>query len=105
MGTETAISLFLAAGFVATLGILIKYRGMLNLIAGYDPERVTDREGLADFIGTNTLYIAVASMVVAITEYVQPLERYRVIWLPYLLGVVLLTVRMVRGARRYETAR
>lgn len=57
MSTGTVVSLLIATGFLAVLGILIKYFGMANLIAGYDPEIVTDEEGLADFIGTNTLML------------------------------------------------
>lgn len=105
MSTETTISLLLAAGFVAVLGILIKYFGMVDLIAGYDPDSVTDTEGLADFVGTNALYVAGLTVLVAVTEYTQPFAGYQAIWIPYVLGVGLLAVRMVRGARRYEASR
>ena len=104
MSTETAIVLILAAGFVGALGILIKYFGMVNLIAGYDPKRVTDKEGLADFVGTNALYVAGLSVIVAVAEYTQPFEGYEAIWIFYVLGVGLLAVRMIRGARKYETS-
>jgi len=104
MSTQTAISLFLAAGVVGVLGILIKYFGMVNLIAGYDPERVTDKEGLADFVGTNALYVAGISVVVAVAEYTQPFGGYEAIWIFYVLVVVLLAVRMIRGARKYEVS-
>lgn len=80
MSAETALALVLVAGFVGVLGILIKYFGMVNLIAGYDPERVTDKEGLADFVGRNTLYVAGISMTVAIAEYTQPFGGYEAIW-------------------------
>lgn len=83
MGAETAISVFLVAGFVGVLGILIKYFGMVNLIAGYDLERVTDTEGLADFVGTNALYVAGISAAVAIAEYTQPFDGYETIWVFY----------------------
>jgi hypothetical protein len=105
MSTETTVSLSLAAGSVATLGIAIKYFGMVNLIAGYDPERVTDTDGLANFVGTNALYVAGLTGLVAVAEYTRPVEGYRAIWIPYVLGVVLLAIRMIRGARRYETPR
>lgn len=104
MSTETAISLFLTAGFVGVLGILIKYFGMVNLIAGYDSGKVTNKEGLADFVGTNTLYVAGISAAVAVAEYIQPFERYEAIWIFYVFGVVLLAVRMVRGSRKYEAS-
>ena len=105
MSAETALPLLLAAVFVALFGILIKYFGMVTLIAGYDPERVTDEDGLADFVGTNTLYVAGLSVLVAVVEYTRPFDGSRAIWILYVLGVVLLTVRIVRGARQYETPR
>ena len=103
MGTETAVSLLIASGVVGTLGVLIKYFGMVNLIAGYDPDEVTDQEGLADFVGTNALYVAGLTLLVAAMEYTQPFDGYRGIWIVYILAVGLLTVRMIRGGRRYET--
>jgi hypothetical protein len=104
MGVETALSVFLAAVFVGILGILIKYFGMVDLVAGYDPESVTDTEGLADFVGTNALYVAGISAAVAVGEYTQPFDGYETIWVFYVLGVVLIAVRMVRGARKYEAS-
>lgn len=80
MSAETALALVLVAGFVGVLGILIKYFGMVNLIAGYDPEKVADKEGLANFVGTNTLYVAGISLAVAIAEYTQPFGGYEGIW-------------------------
>lgn len=56
--TEHAHSAIGADIFVGILGVLIKYVGVMDIIAGYDPEKVTDGKELADFIGTNALYVA-----------------------------------------------
>jgi len=90
--------------FIATLGILIKYFGMVRLIAGYDPDRVADEDGLANFIGTNALYVAALVLLVAIVEYTEPFGGSEAIWIAFVVGVGLLTARMIRGARRYKTA-
>jgi len=103
MGTETATLLVPAAGFVGVLGILIRYFGMVELIAGYDPERVTDERGLAKFVGANALYVAAITAAVAVAEYTRPFAGSEAIWILYVLGVVLLAARTVRGARRYES--
>lgn len=105
MSTDTAISLLLTAGFVGVLGVLIKYCGHVHLIAGYDSESVTDTEGLAEFVGTNILYIAGISAAVAVAEYTKPVEGYELIWPLYVLGVVLITIRIIRGARTFESTR
>ncbi len=98
----TVASLLLAAGFVGALGVLIKYFGMVQLIAGYDSDRVTDEEGLARFIGTNTLYVAALLVLVAAVEYAEAFAAAELIWMGFLVGVFGLTARMVVGARRYE---
>jgi hypothetical protein len=105
MSATLVWSPLLAAVFIAVLGVLIKYFGMVELVAGYDPETVTDEDALAAFVGTNTLYVAVLTAAVAAVEYTRPFDGYRAVWLPYVLAVGLLAVRMVRGARRYEAPR
>ena len=103
MGATEAIPALFSAGVIAALGIAIKYFGMVNLIAGYDPEKVTDEEGLADFVGTNSLYISGLTFIIAVVEYTQPFERYRYVWFAYLSCVGLLTVWTVWGAQRYSS--
>ncbi|MDS0478469.1 DUF3784 domain-containing protein [Natrinema sp. 1APR25-10V2] len=103
MVSPSVITLLATAGLVGILGVLIKYFGMVRLIAGYDPDRVTDEEGLADFIGTHALYVAGLVFLVAIAEYAEPFDGSEAIWLAFVVGVGLLAVRMIRGARRFET--
>ncbi|RZV10967.1 uncharacterized protein DUF3784 [Natrinema hispanicum] len=102
MVTASVVGLIATAGFIGALGILIKHFGMVQLIAGYDPDRVTDVEGLAEFVGTNVLYVAVLVLLVAVVEATAP-NRSDLVWIAFVAGVGLLTVRMIRGARRYET--
>ncbi|QLK26882.1 DUF3784 domain-containing protein [Natrinema zhouii] len=103
MVTGSVVGPLATAAFIATLGILIKYFGAVRLIAGYDPDRVDDEEGLTDFTGTNALYVAALVSLVALVEYAEPFDGADVIWIAFLVGVGLLTVRMIRGARRFET--
>ena len=72
MVTASVISLIATAGFIGALGILIKHFGMVQLIAGYDPDRVTDVEGLAEFVGTNVLYVAALVLLVAVGHSSSP---------------------------------
>ena len=102
MVSESVVSLIAAAGFVGALGVLIKYFGMVWLIAGYDPDRVTDEEGLADFIGTNVLYVAALAFLIAVVEYTALADGSDAVWIVFVVGVGALAVRMIRGARRYE---
>ena len=89
--------------FVGSLGILIKYVGVMELIAGYDPQKVTDEEGLADFIGTNTLYVAVLTVGIGVLELQSAPGDSGWYWIAFLIAVVAIAIRMVHGARRYES--
>ncbi|WP_226479908.1 DUF3784 domain-containing protein [Natrinema amylolyticum] len=102
MANGPVLSLLITAGLVAVLGILIKYGGMVQLIAGYDPDRVTDEAGLAEFIGTNTLYVAALIFLVALVEYAEPFDDSEAVWIGFAVGVAGLAARMIVGARRYE---
>ncbi|WP_455449328.1 DUF3784 domain-containing protein [Natrinema thermotolerans] len=105
MATDSVIGLLVTAGFIGAFGVFIKYFGVVELIAGYDPERVTDEEGLADFIGTNTLYVAALVLLVAAVEYTDSFGGSDAVWIAFAVGVVVLAVRMIVGARRYEEPR
>ncbi|QCS41992.1 DUF3784 domain-containing protein [Natrinema versiforme] len=102
MATESVLPLLATAGALGALGILIKWFGMVRLIAGYDPDQVADEEGLADFVGTNTLYVAALVLLVAVVEYAEPFAGTEAVWLAFAVGVLALTARMIVGARRYE---
>jgi hypothetical protein len=101
---EYALSAIGAGVFVGILGILIKYAGAMDLIAGYDPERVTDEEGLADFIGTNTLYVAVLTVCAGVLELRSSSSDLGWYWIVFVIAVGAIGIRMVRGARRYESS-
>lgn len=96
------LGLLATAGFVGVLGVLIKYFGAVRLIAGYDPDRVTDEEGLAEFVGTNTLYVAALVLAVAAVEYTDAFGGSDAVWIAFVVGVGGLAVRTIVGARRYE---
>ncbi|SIR61211.1 DUF3784 domain-containing protein [Natronorubrum thiooxidans] len=105
MVNGSLIVLLIATGIVAALGVLIAYFGHVELIAGYDSDRVADEAGLATFIGTNILYVAVLMGLVTVVELLELLDNTDVLWLAFTVGVLALTVRMVLGSRRYETPR
>ncbi|MCL9814785.1 DUF3784 domain-containing protein [Natranaeroarchaeum aerophilus] len=100
--TDTVLSMLVATAVLTLIGVLIKYFGVVELIAGYDPDKIEDEDGLATFIGTQTLYVAALTAIVAGFEYTQPFDGYQGIWIVFVVGTLAVTVRMVRGARRYE---
>ncbi|MDB2284468.1 DUF3784 domain-containing protein [Halorubrum ezzemoulense] len=101
--SEHAITTITAGVFVGILGVLIKYVGMMELIAGYDPETITDEEGLADFIGTNALYVAALTIGVGILEFRAATSDSGWYWIVFVIAVAAIAIRMIRGARRFES--
>lgn len=101
---ERAILVIGSGLFVGILGILIRYAGMMHLIAGYDPDRVADKEGLAKFIGTWTLIVAVLTVGVGVMELWKPTADSEWYWLVFVIAVFAIAVRMIRSARRYEVS-
>ena len=83
--TEHALSALGAGIFVGILGILI------------------NEEGLADFIGTNALYVAVLTVCVGILEFRSSPANSEWYWFVFVIAVVAIAIRMIRGARRYES--
>lgn len=100
---ERAILVIGSGLFVGVLGILIRYVGTMHLIAGYNPDQVTDEEGLANFIGTHALIVAALTVGVGVLELRETTADSEWYWLVFVIAVVAIAVRMIRGARRYES--
>jgi len=103
--SAATITVASTAAILALFGIAIKYGGAVELIAGYDADRVDDEAGLAAFVGTNLLLVAALSAVVAAVAYTDSFGAATTVWITYTVGVVLVAAWTVRGARRYETTR
>jgi hypothetical protein len=102
MTTTSALVTVSSGVLIAVLGVLIRYYGMVELIAGYDPEAVTDEEGLAAFVGTYTLLIAGLTVATGVAVFLQLFESSTILWSAYGFAVALLTVRLVVGAQQYS---
>lgn len=101
--TEHALSAIGAGIFVGIPGAPIKYAGVMDLIAGYDPRKVTDGDALADFAGTNALYVAVLTVRVGVLKLRSSTADSEWYWPVFVTAVVVIAARTIRGARRYES--
>lgn len=99
---EGVVVLLVVGVVTGILGYLIRFGGMVELVAGYDSDRVADDEGLARFVGTNTLYLAALTVGVGLVEYVGVFDDVGWHWRAYVVVVVPLVAWMVFGARRFE---
>ena len=83
------------------LGYLVGKKQMVEILAGYDPAKVTDRKGLANWVGTNLILMGILAFVSAGLMAVVS-EGRGILFLVYALGAVpLLCVRIVLGNRKY----
>ncbi len=53
-------------------GYLISKKQMLDMLAGYDPKKVTDKEGLARWVGTNLVLMGILAFFSAALMAVLP---------------------------------
>jgi len=100
---ERAIIVISSGLFIGILGALIRYAGMMHLIAGYDPDKIADDEGLANFIGTQTLIVAALTVTVGGLELWEPTADSAWYWVVFGIAIVNIAARMVRGARHYQS--
>ncbi len=82
------------------LGYLIKYRKRVNLIAGYDPARVRDHDGLARWMGSwaialGAVTLAFAALLATLPDAVGPVAA------GFISVAVVSGIVMLVGCRRY----
>lgn len=84
------------------LGYLIRFKGRVDLISGYDKKKVRDSAGLARFVGTNLLLLGAGAFVVLALAFIVP--GYAVLFFAVyaLIAVPLVSLLTVRGSSRYE---
>ena len=102
MSGAASVSVFGTGAFIAAVGVLIRYFGYTTLIAGYDPETVTDEDGLAEFVGARLLLIAALTVGVGVADYYWPSDGTPWYWYVYGALVAILAAWLILGARRYE---
>lgn len=100
MSVTTGVSFLFTAVVTGVVGVLIREFETVELVAGYDPERVTDDEGLARFVGTAALFLAGLTALVGMLELVRPVDGQPVVYAVYAVLTVLLAGYTVYGARR-----
>ena len=99
MALERFLLIAVSGLLVVFIGYLIKYRGMVQLVAGYDPDEVIDEDGLGNFIGTVAIVIGVVTIMAGILES-QDVGN-GILW--YVFGVFVIGSAgvMIVGTNRY----
>jgi len=68
--TEFFLILFLV------LAYMIKVKGRIEIIAGYDAARVKNKKGLADLVGNSLIILAASAFIAFIFEIVNPASEF-----------------------------
>lgn len=84
------------------VGYLIKFQGMVEMLAGYDPSRVTDKQGLANWVGSNFFLLGVVSFFTAAVGLIARGLNVTVLVLAHVAVLLALILRIALGTRRYE---
>lgn len=80
------------------LGYLIWKHKYLQLLAGYDEKKVTDKEGLAKYTGKHLLIMGGLVLAISINGMVSETNTIA----PYFIIVIFISIKMVRGTKEYE---
>lgn len=96
---ESGVATILVGVGVLFLGYLIKFRGWTFLLAGYDPNTVTDEDALADLAGGTLLRI---SIVIIVFGGLTAAGLTAPILEPIIAVVIIIAVlRLIYRSRRY----
>ncbi len=86
---------------LAVLGAFIHRYKPVHIIAGYDPQKTTDPEGLAKWVGTNLILMGlITAVAAALAEvFAMPVKLVLFVFLAAVVGISIITAR---GCSRYE---
>ncbi|MFT4890006.1 MAG: hypothetical protein ACI9YT_000918 [Halobacteriales archaeon] len=100
MVSQLSLTMLPVGGLFGLLGYLIREREMLHLIAGYDPSKVSDKAGLADFFGTHMYVLALLTLGTVGVD--ATFGQDGLLWGGYWVAFAVVFVRLLLGSRTYE---
>lgn len=86
----------LIAAILLPFGAII-YRGRVELIGGYDPNKVTDKEGLGRWVGSNLIFGGIYALIFAILCNVVQILLIGI----WMLGFTIIIARLTIGEKKY----
>lgn len=96
-------SIFIFIGiFLILTGLIIWRLKIARIIAGYDPERVTDSDGMARWVGQNLILMGILIFLLALIEIMFPKIKNGFIISAYLIIVAGLSIVILSGTRKYK---
>jgi len=91
--------------FFLGVGYLIRFRGKVSLIRGYDPKRVSDSKGLSIWIGNNLLLLGGIGVGVFLIEVLVENLALAAFFTYALLIVPIVSIASALGGRRFYASK
>ena len=92
---------FSSVGFIILLlCYLVKYRKLANLIAGYDEDKVADKDGLCNWIGSVIAFPGIGAIITGVLLWQKP-EWGTVIVLLFGSVTVVACILATAGGRKF----
>ena len=94
------IGLIISVGvsFLTALSGVVIYKGNVELIAGYDPNKVVDKEGLAKWVGSHIILMGIFILMLPILIYFIEVP---IIGLWFLVLSIII-VSTIIGSKKFE---
>lgn len=101
MGIAFSLVTIFVGLLLLAIGYLIRFQQMVEIIAGYDPDKVTDKEGLAKWVGSNLFLMGLMCLFLGGLGLILPVSS--TMQVPgFLAVIVILSVRTAIGCKKYE---
>lgn len=92
------------SNFLMGLGVSLVLSGLLHRrykMAGYYFKKVVDKEGLANWTGSNLILMGVMAILIGILAYVMPAVD-DIFYIVGLIILIIIFIRAVMGCKKYE---
>ncbi|NPV44551.1 MAG: DUF3784 domain-containing protein [Firmicutes bacterium] len=88
--------------FLVLLGFLLRFFKMVEILSGYNPEKVTDKDELANWTGSNIILMGVLILFIGVLNMVLPDLNGTPSVIALIFIILGLSIRTSVGCRRYE---
>ncbi len=83
------------------IGYLVRSKQMVEIIAGYDPNKVKDEKGLAKWVGSNLLLMGLLGLLIGGLGFIFP-QINTILVIGFGVVIVILAIRTAFGCKKYE---
>jgi len=87
---------------IFVIGVIIRRYKVVELLSVYNPKKVVDKDGLANWAGSKLILTGVMVVLIGIFAYVLPVSNDTFYIVALIIVSIIMTVWTSIGYRRYE---